>query len=73
MGRANEGAVVKKIKKAATDAGATLKLVAPKVGGAKLGDGSMPTMPATMAHSSPRPGPANDDQNKSGQTLANHI
>ncbi|MCX5869237.1 MAG: catalase [Deltaproteobacteria bacterium] len=37
----SDGAVIKKIKKAATDAGATVKIVAPKVGGAKLADGSM--------------------------------
>jgi len=37
----SDGAVIKKIKKAATDAGAAVKIVAPKVGGAKLGDGSM--------------------------------
>ena len=37
----SDGAVVKKIKKAATDAGAAVKIVAPKVGGATLADGSM--------------------------------
>jgi len=37
----SDGAVIKKIKKAATDAGATVKIVAPKVGGVKLADGSM--------------------------------
>jgi catalase len=37
----SNGAVVEKIRKAATDAGATAKIVAPKVGGAKLADGSM--------------------------------
>ena len=37
----SDGAVIKKIKKAATEAGATVKIVAPKVGGAKLVDGSM--------------------------------
>jgi catalase len=37
----SDGAVIKKIKKAAIDAGAVVKIVAPKVGGAKLGDGSM--------------------------------
>jgi catalase len=37
----SDGAVIKKIKKAATNAGATVKIVAPKVGGAKLADGSM--------------------------------
>jgi catalase len=37
----SDGVVIEKIKKAATDAGATVKIVAPKVGGAKLADGSM--------------------------------
>jgi catalase len=37
----SDGAVIKKIKKAVTDAGAAAKIVAPKVGGAKLADGSM--------------------------------
>ena len=37
----SDGAVIEKIKKAATDAGATVKIVAPKVGGAKLANGSM--------------------------------
>ena len=37
----SDGAVIKKIKKAATDAGAAVKIVAPKVGGARLADGSM--------------------------------
>jgi catalase len=37
----SDGAVVRKIKKAATDAGASVKIVAPKVGGVKLADGSM--------------------------------
>jgi catalase len=37
----SDGAVIKKIKKAATDEGAAVKIVAPKVGGAKLADGSM--------------------------------
>jgi catalase len=37
----SDGAVIRKIKKAATDAGASVKIVAPKVGGAKLADGSM--------------------------------
>jgi len=37
----SDGAVIRKLKKAATDAGATVKIVAPKVGGAKLADGSM--------------------------------
>ena len=37
----SDGAVIKKIKKAATDAGATVKIISPKVGGVKLNDGSM--------------------------------
>jgi catalase len=37
----SDGAVIEKIKKAAIDAGATVKIVAPRVGGAKLADGSM--------------------------------
>jgi catalase len=37
----SDGAVIKKIKKASTDAGSTVKIIAPKVGGAKLADGSM--------------------------------
>lgn len=37
----SDGAAIKKIKKAATDAGAAVKIVAPKVGGAKLADGSV--------------------------------
>jgi len=37
----SDGEVIKNIKKAALDAGAAVKIVAPKVGGAKLADGSM--------------------------------
>jgi catalase len=37
----SDGAAIKKIKKAATDAGATVKIIAPKVGRVKLADGSM--------------------------------
>ncbi len=37
----SDGAVIRKIKTAATDAGAAVKIIAPKVGGAKLADGSM--------------------------------
>jgi catalase len=37
----SDGTVIKKLKKAATDAGASVKIVAPKVGGAKLAGGSM--------------------------------
>jgi catalase len=37
----SDGTAIKKIKKAAIVAGASVKMVAPKVGGAKLADGSM--------------------------------
>lgn len=37
----SDGATIKKLKKAATNAGATVKIIAPKIGGAKLADGSM--------------------------------
>jgi catalase len=37
----SDGTVIEKIRKAATDAGATVKIVAPKVGGVKLASGSM--------------------------------
>ncbi len=37
----SDGRVVKNIKQAATDAGASVKIIAPKVGGAKLADGSV--------------------------------
>ncbi|ACU89284.1 catalase [Desulfomicrobium baculatum] len=37
----SDGAVITTLKKAAIDAGAAVKIVAPKVGGAKLADGSM--------------------------------
>ncbi|HEY8910200.1 MAG TPA: catalase [Desulfosporosinus sp.] len=37
----SDGAVIETIKKAATDAGATVKIIAPKVGGVKLAAGSM--------------------------------
>ena len=36
----SNGPAIKKIRKAAADAGPTVKIVAPKVGGAKLADGS---------------------------------
>ncbi|HZK55757.1 MAG TPA: catalase [Desulfosporosinus sp.] len=36
----SDGALIDKIKKAATDAGATVKIIAPKKGGAKLADGT---------------------------------
>lgn len=37
----SDAAVIKKVKKAAIDAGATVKIVAAKVGGARLADGSV--------------------------------
>jgi catalase len=37
----SDGAVITKIRKAAIRAGASVKIVAPRVGGAKLADGSM--------------------------------
>jgi catalase len=37
----SDGMVIEKIKKASTDAGAAVKIVAPKVGGVKLADGSI--------------------------------
>jgi catalase len=37
----SDGTVIENIKRAAIDAGASVKIVAPKVGGAKLADGSM--------------------------------
>ena len=37
----SDGTVIEKIRKAATDAGATVKIIAPKVGGVKLASGSM--------------------------------
>ncbi|MEO6422279.1 MAG: catalase [Candidatus Nitrotoga sp.] len=45
----SDGSVIENIKKAATDAGASVKIVAPKVGGAKLGDGSMIEVDAQLA------------------------
>jgi catalase len=36
----SDGSVIKQLKKAASDAGATVKIIAPKVGGTKLADGS---------------------------------
>jgi catalase len=45
----SDGAVVKKIKKAATEAGAAVKIVAPKVGGAKLAGGSMMSVDGQLA------------------------
>jgi len=37
----SHGAAIKAVKKAAIDAGASVKIVAPKIGGAKLADGSL--------------------------------
>ena len=37
----SDGAAIEKIRKAATDAGATVKIIAPKIGGVKLASGSM--------------------------------
>jgi catalase len=45
----SDGAVIEKIKKAAIDAGATVKIVAPKVGGAKLADGSIQAADCQLA------------------------
>ena len=45
----SDGSVIKKIKKAATDAGATVKIVASKIGGAKLADGSMLAVDGQLA------------------------
>jgi catalase len=45
----SDGAVIKKIAKAATDAGASVKIVAPNVGGAKLADGSMLAVDGQLA------------------------
>jgi len=45
----SDGADIKRIKKAATEAGATVKIVALKVGGAKLVDGSMLAADAQLA------------------------
>lgn len=45
----SDGAVIKKIKKAAIDAGAAVKIVATKIGGAKLADGSMLAVDGQLA------------------------
>jgi catalase len=45
----SDGAAIERIKKAATEAGATVKIVAPKVGGARLADGSMFAADAQLA------------------------
>ncbi len=45
----SDGSVIKKIKKAAVEAGATVKIVAPRIGGAKLADGSMAEVDGQLA------------------------
>jgi catalase len=45
----SDGAVIDKVKKAATEAGADVKIVAPKVGGVKLASGSMLTADKQLA------------------------
>lgn len=45
----SDGAAIKRISKAATAAGATVKIVAPRVGGAKLDDGSMLAVDGQLA------------------------
>ncbi|CAH1070367.1 catalase [Candidatus Nitrotoga sp. 1052] len=45
----SDGAVIKNIKKAAMDAGANVKIIAPKVGGTKLADGSMLAVDGQLA------------------------
>lgn len=45
----SDGAVIEQIKKAATEVGATVKIVAPKLGGAKLADGSMQVADGQLA------------------------
>jgi catalase len=45
----SDGGVIEKIRKAATDAGASVKIVAPKVGGVKLASGSMLAVDGQLA------------------------
>ena len=45
----SDGAAIKKISKAATAAGASVKIVAPKVGGVKLADGSLLAVDGQLA------------------------
>ncbi len=45
----SDGDLVKKIKRAAIEAGATVKIIAPKVGGAKLAGGSMMSADGQLA------------------------
>jgi catalase len=45
----SDGALIRKIKKAAIEAGAAVKIIAPKVGGAKLAGGSMMSADGQLA------------------------
>ncbi len=45
----SDAAAIGRIRKAAIDAGATVKIVAPKVGGVKLADGSVPAVDGQLA------------------------
>jgi catalase len=45
----SDGALIKRIKKAAIEAGAAVKIIAPKVGGAKLAGGSMMSADGQLA------------------------
>jgi catalase len=45
----SDGAVIQRIKKAAVEAGATVKIIAPKVGGAKLASGAILTADGQLA------------------------
>jgi catalase len=45
----SDGAVIRKITNAATDAGATAKIIAPKVGGVELADGSLLAVDGQLA------------------------
>ena len=45
----SDGAAVNAVRKAADDAGAKVKIVAPKIGGAQLGDGSILTVDGQLA------------------------
>jgi catalase len=45
----SDGAAIRRIRKAVTDAGATVKIIAPKVGGARLADGTMLTADGQLA------------------------
>jgi catalase len=45
----SDGSVIKSIKEAAIEAGATVKIIAPKVGGVKLADGSILTSDGQLA------------------------